>query len=77
MQNKFNDYLSRQIVRRAHKVTEADQIVKISENYSEINGLRFAHYEPVKVGDYIVHLDENDVYHCKAKIFKERNIVTD
>ncbi len=41
----------------------------------KIDGIRFKAYEPPMAGDYIVYLNNNDVYHCSEKVFKERNVV--
>lgn len=35
----------------------------------------FKFHEPVKVGDYIVYLDDTDIYHCRREVFEERNIM--
>jgi hypothetical protein len=72
----FKQYHSKPITRSAHLVTEDDVIVKLDESTSSLNGeVNFKHYEEVKVGDYIVYLNEEDIYHCNAKVFAERNIV--
>lgn len=77
----FKEYESKPITRLARRVGERDQIVPTTkESTSVLNALYlepipFKHYEPVKVGDYIVFLNEKDVYHCTKEVFEERNIV--
>ena len=77
-------YQSKPITRLAHRITEADNIAKlpgIEATYSlasadQVN-LIFKAYEEVKVGDYIVYLKDDDIYHCSAEVFAERNIIED
>lgn len=77
----FKEYESKPIKRLAHLVVESDVITKIDESTSILQPLDFTetvtfkHYDPVKVGDYIVCVDDTDIYHCNAKVFAERNIV--
>lgn len=76
----FNPFVSKPITRMAHKVTEDCAITPLAEEATSciyIDGVdvSFKHYERVNVGDYIVKLDDTDIYHCSAKIFEERNIV--
>ena len=77
----FIKYQSKPITRLAHKVTESDVITEVEdkESTSVLNSssssVAFKHYEPVLVGDYIVYLNEDDIYHCSAKVFAERNII--
>ena len=84
----FKSYESKPITRTAHKITAEDQI-EPSNIVPGVYYLRIAHwpsteprtevmfkaYEECKVGDYIVYLKEDDIYHCSAEVFAERNIV--
>lgn len=78
----FKEYQSKPITRKAREVTEDDNItyhpdestsLLISQNNEP--PVKFKHYEPVNVGDFIVYLNDDDVYHCTRKVFLERNIV--
>lgn len=77
----FKDYQSKPVTRSAHRVVESDVITKIDEATSLLQSkdfteeLHFKHYAPVLVGDYVVYLDGEDVYHCSAAVFAERNVV--
>lgn len=76
----FNDYQSRPVTRRAHEITESDEILKRdaeSTSAIEVDGkvVEFKHYEPVWSGDFIVYLNDDDIYHCNRDVFLERNIV--
>lgn len=80
MREHFIDYQSKPIVRSAYKVKSLSEI--LASNKSSTSTLlvgqyaqEFKHYEPVSVGDYIVYLNNDDVYHCTAQVFEERNIV--
>lgn len=76
----FKEYKSKPITRKAHQLTIKDiAAAKVIDNTTiqiTIGNLdiRFKHYEPVHVGDFIVYLDETDIYHCSEKVFRERNI---
>jgi hypothetical protein len=80
MKEHFIDYKSKPITRSAYKVKAISEIIEHNEDCTSTllvdqYALDFKHYEPVAVGDYIVYLNETDVYHCTAKVFEERNIV--
>lgn len=75
---EFKEYKSKPITRFALEVREDHKIVKLDESTSKIENaegdlILFNHYEPVNVGDFIVYLNEIDVYHCSRKVFLERN----
>jgi len=80
----LQEYQSRPVTRRAHKITELDTVSKVPgveatyvlEAEDQLK-LIFKAYEPCAVGDYIVYLTAEDIYHCSAKVFAERNIVPD
>lgn len=75
----FLDYQSKPITRSAYKVLETDFVSKLVDKESTScimiagKAVAFKHYEPVNTGDYIVHLNADDVYHCTAAVFAERN----
>lgn len=80
----FKDYCGKPVVRSALEVTLEMNIEPIDASTSCIHlvgpctdrVIAFKHYEPVKVGDYIVELTDTDIYHCSRSVFLERNIVT-
>lgn len=74
----FKDYESKPITRKAHEVSEHDHVQKRqaeSTSCIEIDGekVEFKHYEPVNIGDFIVYLNDDDIYHCSRAVFAERN----
>lgn len=75
----FKDYQSKPITRKAHQVESLDELSAVDESTATLTiGMEqytYKYYEPVKVGDFIVFLDDTDIYHCSEKVFKERNIV--
>jgi len=75
----FKEYQSKPVTRKAHEVISEDEIVPVDDSTSKLvntdGELLFKHYEPVKYGDYIVFLNDDDVYHCSRKVFHDRNIV--
>lgn len=77
----FKEYESKPVLRKAYEVTDDDFIGKVDESTSELvldgeaSGLKFKHYEPVKTGDFIVYLNDEDIYHCSRDVFLERNVV--
>lgn len=76
----FKDYKSKPITRQAHEVTSEDKIVKLEteSTYRLTCGkdtVVFKAYEKVEVGDYVVRLKADDIYHCSREVFKERNIL--
>lgn len=76
----FRSYHGKPVIRVAYEITEADTVVKASEpSTSEIciegTWYKFKHYVDVKAGDYVVFLNDNDIYHCERAVFLERNEV--
>jgi len=74
----FKQYLSKIIIRHAHEIQQEDSILSLEgeESTSLLLGeVRFKHYEPVKTGDFIVRLTEDDTYHCSRAVFLDRNEV--
>lgn len=77
----FKNYFSKPTIRNAHKVVDSDVLTVINESTSMLQSkdmteeLHFKHYQPVNVGDYVVFLNGEDVYHCNAKVFADRNIL--
>lgn len=77
----FKHYESKPITRLAHRITDNDAIQALPDcTYAlAVDGVDVffkAHTIPV-AGDYVVYLNEDDVYHCTAEVFRERNIVED
>jgi hypothetical protein len=72
----FKNYESKPIIRLAREITLSDCLHEVSENLYRINDeLDFVAYQRVHAGDFIVYLNETDVYHCSSEVFHERNIV--
>lgn len=80
----FKDYESKPVTRRAMKITEDMDFDIIDDSTmtcyykmsdTEKTYVDFKHHQEVEVGDYIVYLNDDDIYHCDAKVFAERNIV--
>lgn len=76
----FSDYESRPITRKAILIDDSMLITKINgESTWELKkgdaSLFFKAYVQPVVGDYIVHLKDDDVYHVDAVTFAERNII--
>jgi hypothetical protein len=79
----FKKYESKPVTRLAHEIKGSDFIGGVvgAESTSELvldgesTGVKFKHYEPVIVGDFIVYLNDSDVYHCSRKVFMDRNII--
>ena len=78
----FTSFASKPITRFAVEVT-AELFESITPNIEEgetsstivVEGkpYTFRHYEPVNVGDFIVFLMGDDIYHCMRNVFLERN----
>lgn len=74
----FKPYESKPITRLAHEITETDIISKQGPKLFQLKfrsgeAYNFVAHETVKTGDFIVYLNENDIYHCNRKVFAERN----
>ena len=80
----FNQYESKPVTRTAHQITQEDRNdmiflgsgkkanVQIGDEVIE-----FAYHcsmNDIKVGDYIVFLNDEDTYHCSQEVFNERNV---
>lgn len=80
--SSFKEYESKPVTRLAYEITE-DDVLWTTGNESEwattVDGktVKFKAYEDPMTGDYIVYLDDTDVYHCRREIFHERNVVED
>ncbi len=61
-----------EVAMQTEKSTTGERVVYF--NNSAVY-LKFVAHEFVNVGDYIVFLNDIDIYHCNAKVFAERNIV--
>jgi hypothetical protein len=76
----FNRYESRPITRLAHCINAASSLEQCEEPNTWavlVDGHRitFKAYEAPLVGDYVVYLNDEDVYHCTQEVFVARNIV--
>ncbi|MFU2512462.1 hypothetical protein [Pseudoalteromonas sp. ASV78] len=78
----FSDYESRPTTRKAILIDDSMLITKINgESTWELKvknsdaSLFFKAYVQPVVGDYIVHLKHDEVYHVDAVTFAERNII--
>lgn len=74
----FKEYQSKPITRKAYEIQPTDEIGyngKLDRPYVVIDGepVTFVAHEKVNAGDFVVYLDENDVYHCRREVFLERN----
>lgn len=79
----FKVYQGKAIKRTAYEVQEGDSIIPLKQtdtggpSLSEIaiagERYTFAHFEPVNPGDFICYLDEQDIYHVRRSVMKERN----
>lgn len=84
----FYQYESKPVTRTAYQLTKRDLVTMTWSHVHESNSAKaviqiegkkvvFAfHCRPdeIKVGDYVVFLNENDTYHCSEEVFNERNI---
>lgn len=78
----FKDYESRPVTRRAYEIQSSDEVQPIENStlwrltVSTGEKLEFAaHSSKVEVGDFVVFLNDKDIYHCARDVFLERNIV--
>ena len=69
----FKEYQSKPITRKAAKIGNEELVYFPEKSEAMYEGTVFKCYEEPKVGDYICFLNDNDIYHCNAKIFAERN----
>jgi len=78
----FKEYQGKQIIRKAFEITSSEQLIT---RFDELNQqtkfalktdahiLPFVAHEEVKIGDFVVYLNDKDIYHCNRKVFLERN----
>lgn len=76
----FSEFESKPIKRNALKITEEHGILYLEEKSEAVvrtplGDLTFKCYEEPKIGDYVCYLNAEDVYHCNAEVFADRNIV--
>lgn len=75
----FKEYQSKPITRKAYQIKNFNELSEVDNCTARLKvglvSVDFKFYEPVKVGDYVVFLNESDVYHCSESVFVERNIV--
>ena len=78
----FKRYQSKPVTRLAYQIQENDEVaVEVGESpYHHLttadgDNITFVAHEEVKTGDYVVYLNEQDIYHCNKQVFNERNEV--
>ncbi len=78
----FKDYESKPVTRRAYEIQSNDEVKPIENSTlwrlttSTGEMIHFAvHSDTVNAGDFVVFLNDKDVYHCARGVFLERNIV--
>lgn len=76
---EFKEYESKPIYRKAYKIQKEDipEIVMTGgvPQKCTLKGVVFVAYEEIKAGDFIIYLDDTDVYHCRRSVFLARNVV--
>jgi len=77
----FKEYESKPVIRTAYRVKAGDDIQDLGECtyaiFIEGKEYVFKAYETIFPGDYVVYLDEKDIYHCRDAVFRERHFVHD
>lgn len=76
----FKSYISKPITREAFQISPEMMICKMESEATfcavgdgfQVN---FKAYEVPVVGDWVVRLTEEDTYHVRDDVFRERNIV--
>jgi hypothetical protein len=72
------------ITRLAYCIQPGDEIIQNSSHKEAkvyintervVTDATFVAHEHVQAGDYIVYLNDEDIYHCSKTVFEERNIV--
>ncbi len=71
----FKEYQSKPIIRKAMKIETASLMYDKDSSEAYYENVTFKCYEEPKIGDYICYLNSEDIYHCNAKVFAERNII--
>lgn len=73
----FKSYQSKPVVRHAYEIKSTDAIHAVNESEFFItvkgNDIAFKAHETIFPGDFVVFLADNDVYHCRREVFRERN----
>ncbi|WP_299073787.1 hypothetical protein [uncultured Paraglaciecola sp.] len=70
----FQNYYSKPIIRNAAEIP-VDSVIEYYPEKSEacVDEQYFKCYEEPKHGDFVVYLNDEDIYHCSRKVFFERN----
>jgi len=76
----FKEYQSKPVVRLAYQIKPTDNVVQCgyAGDYKVLISDKwelFRTHQVVESGDWVVYLNENDVYHCSDQVFRERNVV--
>lgn len=73
----FMVYKSKPTERTAYQIRESDMLHVVTDNKKRINiggvDYEFAHHEPVKAGDFICFLSDDDICHVRKEVMAERN----
>jgi hypothetical protein len=75
LETLFKEYDSKPIKRKAYQIKPIDYIRYHGDNTYSVDEFKFKAHQDVEVGDWIVYLNEDDIYHCTDAVFRERNIV--
>lgn len=75
----FKEYQSKPVIRLAYELKEGDYIGKSGfDRYcTVIDGKRvtFTANKVPLVGDFVIYINDEDIYHCPRSIFLDRNTV--
>lgn len=55
------------------EVKPGNFVITVKNDDGQQVSIGFVTHEDVKVGDFVVYLNQEDVYHCSRKVFLERN----
>ncbi|CAK2315975.1 hypothetical protein [Vibrio atlanticus] len=74
----FHPYLTTDSVHYAAEITQDMQIKKIGKrtsilNFMGLKSLRFNHAIKPQIGDFIIYITADDVYHCPKEDFLEHH----
>lgn len=76
----FNPYYTKPTIRLAHEIVFEDKITKVEgakSTYTLLDEygylITFKATASVRVGDYVIYLNKDTIYHCPIKIFVAGN----
>lgn len=76
----FNPYYTKPTIRLAHEILFEDKITQVEgeestytleDEYGYI--ITFKATASVRIGDYIIYLNKDDIYHCPIEVFVAGN----